>query len=137
LPGARGGGVVDKREVDRLRVAPDAVVLDARARERFEGVTEPGDARAGHIPGARSAPFADNLVAPGGPMKPAAELAQRYRALGALDAAAVVCSCGSGVTACHDLLALAVAGRDDALLYEGSWSDWASDPTLPVATGPG
>jgi thiosulfate/3-mercaptopyruvate sulfurtransferase len=130
-------GVVDKREVDRLRLAPGALVLDARARERFEGVSEPIDARPGHIPGARSAPFAENLVGPGGALKSAAELTERYRALGALDAATVVCSCGSGVTACHDILALAVAGRDDVLLYEGSWSDWAGDPALPVATGPG
>ena len=63
-------------------------------------------------------------------------LAERYRALGALDAREVVCYCGSGVTACHDLLALALAGRHDARLYEGSWSDWAKDASLPAATGP-
>jgi thiosulfate/3-mercaptopyruvate sulfurtransferase len=138
LPGAGAGrGVVDKRAVDRLRADAGAVILDARSRDRFEGQSEPVDARPGHIPGARSAPFAENLVAPGGAMKPVADLTQRYRALGALDAATVVCSCGSGVTACHDVLALALAGRDDALLYEGSWSDWASDPALPAATGPG
>lgn len=132
----RARRVVDKREVDRLRVDPSAVLLDARSRERFEGVSEPVDARAGHVPGARSAPFADNLVAPGGAFRRAGELAERYRALGALDAATVVCSCGSGVTACHDILALTLAGRDDALLYEGSWSDWSADPALPAATGP-
>lgn len=131
-----GPGVVDKREVDRLRAEPGAVILDARSRERFEGVSEPIDARPGHIPGARSAPFADNLVAPGGVLRPAAELVKHYGALGALDAATVVCSCGSGVTACHDILALTLAGRDDALLYEGSWSDWAADSALPAAKGP-
>jgi thiosulfate/3-mercaptopyruvate sulfurtransferase len=112
------------------------VLLDARAPERFEGRVEPVDARPGHIPGALSAPFAGNLVAPGGALLPAAELSARYRALGALEAETVVCYCGSGVTACHDLLALAIAGRDDAALYEGSWSDWAGDPSLPAATGP-
>jgi thiosulfate/3-mercaptopyruvate sulfurtransferase len=127
---------VDKAEVDRLRRHPGAVILDARAAERFEGRVEPIDARPGHVPGARSAPFAGNLVRPGGPFRPAAELADRYRSLGALQAETVVCYCGSGVTACHDLLALSIAGRDDALLYEGSWSDWAADPSLPAATGP-
>lgn len=131
-----GAGVVDKAAVDALRVRPGAAILDARAAERFEGRSEPVDARAGHIPGAISAPFAGNLAAPGGALLPAAALADRYRALGALEAEKVVCYCGSGVTACHDLLALTVAGRDDALLYEGSWSDWASDPSLPAATGP-
>ena len=73
--------------------------------------------------------------APGGPFLPAAELAERYRSLGALEAETVVCYCGSGVTACHDILALAIAGREDALLYEGSWSDWAGDSALPAALG--
>jgi thiosulfate/3-mercaptopyruvate sulfurtransferase len=156
--------VVDKAEVDRLRALTTTgrvVLLDARAAERFEGRVEPVDARPGHIPGARSAPFAENLVAtsghdggsppkppgpaghdggsppkPPGALRPAAELTQRYAALGALEADAVVCYCGSGVTACHDILALAIAGRDDVLLYEGSWSDWARDESLPAATGP-
>jgi thiosulfate/3-mercaptopyruvate sulfurtransferase len=132
---AAGGGVVDKGAVDRLRAQPGTVLLDARARERFEGRSEPVDARPGHIPGARSAPFADNLTAPGGTMKPKEDLAQRYRSLGALEGGTVICYCGSGVTACHDLLALALAGRDDALLYEGSWSDWARDASLPAAVG--
>jgi thiosulfate/3-mercaptopyruvate sulfurtransferase len=128
-------GVVDKSAVDRLRRTPGALLLDARARERFEGRSEPVDARPGHIPGARSAPFADNLVAPGGALLPPAALAERFRALGAFEATPLVCYCGSGVTACHNLLALSLAGRDDALLYEGSWSDWARDDTLPAETG--
>lgn len=134
VPG--GVGLVDKIAVDRLRVDPAAVLLDARARERFEGRSEPVDARPGHIPGARSAPFIENLVAPGGVFLPAATLADRYRSLGALQAEQIVCYCGSGVTACHDLLALAIAGREDALLYEGSWSDWARDSALPADLGP-
>lgn len=133
-----GARVVDKTEVARLASLDpsSAVILDARTRERYEGISEPVDARAGHIPGARSAPFVGNLVAPGGKFLPREQLAERYRALGALDAKNVVVYCGSGVTACHDILALSVLGRDDVALYEGSWSDWAKDPTLPAAVGP-
>ncbi|WP_437525144.1 sulfurtransferase [Sorangium sp. So ce726] len=133
---AGGAPVADKAAVDRLRRDAAAVILDARARERYEGQTEPVDARPGHIPGARSAPFVENLSAPGGAFRERAELERRYRDLGALDAATVVCYCGSGVTACHDLLALTALGREDAILYEGSWSDWARDAALPAATGP-
>jgi thiosulfate/3-mercaptopyruvate sulfurtransferase len=128
--------VVDKHRVTALARSPDALVLDARAAERFEGRSEPVDARPGHVPGARSAPFAENLVAPGGPFRSPEELAGRYGALGAAAAKTVAAYCGSGVTACHDLLALALAGREDALLYEGSWSDWAKDSSLPAALGP-
>lgn len=130
-----GAPVVQKADVDRLRRDPAAVLLDARAADRYEGKSEPVDARAGHIPGARSAPFAGNLRAPGGPFLDRAALERRYRDLGALEAPRVVCYCGSGVSACHDLLALALLGRDDAILYEGSWSDWSRDPSLPAATG--
>jgi thiosulfate/3-mercaptopyruvate sulfurtransferase len=124
--------------VDRAyvqRTLGRALLLDARARERYEGRVEPIDPRAGHIPGARSAPFAENLD-PQGRMRPAAELRERYAALGALDASEVICYCGSGVTACHDVLALVVAGRKAPLLYEGSWSDWSRDPALPAELGP-
>jgi thiosulfate/3-mercaptopyruvate sulfurtransferase len=130
-----GAIVVDKAALDSLRGAPDTVILDARSRDRFEGRNETVDARPGHIPGARSAPFVENLTAPGGALLPAEALAQRYRENGALSAGRVVCYCGSGVTACHDLLVLAMLGRGDAALYEGSWSDWARDPALPAATG--
>jgi thiosulfate/3-mercaptopyruvate sulfurtransferase len=127
--------VMDKVAL-RAALERGAVALDARARDRYEGQREPVDARPGHVPGARSAPFAENLAAPGGAFLDAPSLAERYRALGALDAREVVCYCGSGVTACHDVLALAIAGRHDAQLYEGSWSDWAKDESLPAATGP-
>ena len=128
--------VVAAEEVERLRHDGRAVLLDARGRERYEGRDEPIDPRAGHIPGARSAPFADNLEAGG--MRGADDLAGRYRALGALDAEVVVAYCGSGVTACHDLLALDLAGRHDAKLYVGSWSDWcASDRPIAVGADPG
>lgn len=136
LPLTPGGAPVAGRDaVDRSRRDPAAVILDARAAERYEGRVEPIDPRAGHIPGARSAPFAGNLRAPGGAFLDREALEQRYRELGALSAETIVAYCGSGVTACHTLLALALLGREDAILYEGSWSDWSSDPTLPAATG--
>jgi thiosulfate/3-mercaptopyruvate sulfurtransferase len=133
---ARTDDVVDKRAVDRLRAAPDALVIDARAAERFEGKNETIDARPGHIPGSRSVPYAGNLAAPGGKLLDRGALARRFEQAGALSAKTLVASCGSGVTACHNLLALTLAGRTDALLYEGSWSDWSADPSLPAATGP-
>ena len=98
-------------------------------------IIKPIDSQAGHIPGARSAPFAGNLREDGS-MKSADELRDRYLALGADAAAQIICYCGSGVTAAHDIFALHLVGRTDALLYEGSWSDWSSDPARPVATGP-
>jgi thiosulfate/3-mercaptopyruvate sulfurtransferase len=133
---ARTGDVVDKRAVDALRREERAVLLDARAPERFEGTSEPVDARPGHIPGARSLPFAGNLAAPGGTFHDRDALAARFDRAGARTAATVVAYCGSGVTACHNLLALSLIGRDDALLYEGSWSDWSADAALPAALGP-
>ncbi|MEO5986174.1 MAG: sulfurtransferase [Candidatus Limnocylindria bacterium] len=114
-------------------LADEALVLDARASERYRGEIEPVDPRAGHIPGARSAPWADNLDADGR-FRSAAELRERYAALGA-DRLATVAYCGSGLSATHDLLALELAGLPGARLYEGSWSDWSSNPTRPAATG--
>jgi thiosulfate/3-mercaptopyruvate sulfurtransferase len=127
--------VVGKARVREWSDGGEGLLLDARASERYEGKVEPVDARPGHIPGAKSAPFASNLVGPGGAFRPKAELEQHYAALGATRANPVVAYCGSGVTACHDLLALAIAGRDDALLYEGSWSEWAADPALAATLG--
>ncbi|SJM61409.1 Thiosulfate sulfurtransferase, rhodanese [Actinomycetales bacterium JB111] len=109
------------------------VLLDARAPERYRGETEPIDPRAGHVPGALSAPTGEN-VTDDGVFRPAAELAQRFAALGATPGTAVGVYCGSGVTAAHQVAALAVAGVD-AALYPGSWSAWSNDPTLPVAVG--
>ena len=111
----------------------DAAVLDARAAERYRGETEPIDPRAGHIPGAHSAPWSGNLL-PDGRFRSASELRERYAGLGATDRP-VVAYCGSGLNATHDLLALELAGIGGARLYAGSWSDWSSDPTRPVATG--
>lgn len=133
--GARAEMVVDKAQVRAMVEGGRGLILDARAAERYEGKVEPVDARPGHIPGAKSAPFAANLTRPGGPFRAREELERDYRALGVGAQSPVVAYCGSGVTACHDLLALAVAGFDDALLYEGSWSEWAGDPTLRAALG--
>jgi thiosulfate/3-mercaptopyruvate sulfurtransferase len=127
---------VDRRELT-TRLARGALLLDARQAERFRGETEPVDPRAGHIPGARSAPFADNLAAAAGPFRTPAALRERYQRLGASDQRDILCYCGSGVTACHDLLALTLAGFETAVLYEGSWSDWCGDLAAEVATGEG
>jgi thiosulfate/3-mercaptopyruvate sulfurtransferase len=108
-------------------------LLDARAGERYRGEVEPLDARAGHIPGARSRFFKDNLDAQGR-FRPAAELRAAFAAFGAAPAQ-VVHQCGSGVTACHNLLAMEVAGLPGSALYPGSWSEWSSDPARPVAVG--
>lgn len=111
------------------------LVIDARAGERYRGEVEPIDPRAGHIPGALSAPFPQNLTTDAQPVfRPATELRERYAALGAESRAPIV-YCGSGVTACHDLLALHLAGFAGRL-YTGSWSEWSSDPSLPAASGP-
>ncbi len=110
-------------------------LIDARAPERFRGDVEPLDAQAGHIPGARNRFFKDNLAADGR-FKPADALrAELLPLIGARSASEVVHQCGSGVTACHNLLAMAVAGIDGAALYAGSWSEWSSDPSRPVARG--
>ena len=129
--------VVDAEAVDRLRTDPRALVLDARASERYRGEVEPIDAVAGHIPGAVNAPWAENLDPATGRFLDAAELRRRYQELGVRPGIEVVAQCGSGVTACHALLAMDVAGFDIARLYVGSWSDWISDPSRPVARDAG
>lgn len=117
----------------RLGEAP-GWLLDARAPERFRGEVEPLDRVAGHIPGARNRPLSANLQ--DGRLKSPAALRVEFEALmGGRSPAQVVLSCGSGVTACHNLLAMAHAGLDGARLYAGSWSGWVSDPARPVARG--
>ncbi|MGV9568843.1 rhodanese-like domain-containing protein, partial [Streptomyces nigra] len=110
------------------------VLLDARAGERYRGEVEPIDPVGGHIPGAVSAPTNEN-VGPDGHFLPAGELAARFKELGAVEGTDVGVYCGSGVSAAHEALALAVAGIP-AALYVGSWSEWSSDPNRPVAVGP-
>jgi thiosulfate/3-mercaptopyruvate sulfurtransferase len=132
VPRLRSDWVVEKAEM--AAGAPGQLVLDARVPERYRGETEPVDPRPGHIPGARNAPYLENLTS--GPISvflPPDQLRARYEALGA-DRAVPVVYCGSGVTACHDLLALHVAGLNGRL-YGGSWSEWSSDPALPAEMG--
>lgn len=128
-----GLAAVDADAVAAQAQSPDNLVFDARAAARYHGDEEPLDPRAGHIPGAVSAPTAENLTADG-TFKPVAELRERFDKLGA-GTAPVTVYCGSGVTATHQIAALAIAGYD-AALYPGSWSEWSSDPQRPVATGP-
>jgi thiosulfate/3-mercaptopyruvate sulfurtransferase len=117
-------------EVEEVKARRD-VVLDARAPERYRGEVEPLDRKAGHIPGAINAPWSSNLT-PSQRFRPPAELAAIYRRFGP----EVIVSCGSGVTACHDALAIELAGGKPARLYVGSFSGWIEDDARPVATGP-
>lgn len=113
----------------------NGLLLDARAAARFRGEIEPLDPRAGHVPGAINRPFMDNL-GPDGRFLPAETLASQFHSLiGACPASEVVQMCGSGVTACHNLLAMEHAGLAGSRVYAGSWSEWVSVPGRPVATG--
>ncbi len=112
----------------------DLLLLDVRAPERYRGEVEPVDPRAGHIPGARSA-FWKGALGPGGGLLPPEALRARFEALGVKTGSETAVYCGSGVNACHGLLALEVAGIEGARLYAGSWSDWSRRPGAPVATG--
>jgi thiosulfate/3-mercaptopyruvate sulfurtransferase len=115
-------------------LARAGVLLDARTGERYRGEAEPVDPVAGHIPGALSAPVAGSMSSDGRFRSPA-ELAERFAALGVMAGRPAGAYCGSGVTAAHEVLALALAGVP-ATLYVGSWSGWIADPGRPVATGP-
>jgi thiosulfate/3-mercaptopyruvate sulfurtransferase len=110
-------------------------VVDARGRERFRGDVEPIDRVPGHIPGSVNRPFTENLAADG-TFKPAGNLRTEWGTLLAgRTPATIVHSCGSGVTACHNLLAMEHAGLGGASLYPGSWSEWSADPARPIARG--
>ncbi|SNS83882.1 thiosulfate/3-mercaptopyruvate sulfurtransferase [Geodermatophilus saharensis] len=128
------GGGMPTLTADEAAALPGAggVLLDARAGERYRGEVEPVDPRAGHVPGAVSAPTADNLRTDG-TFRP--DLVQRFAALGVRPGTTVGVYCGSGVTAAHAVAALAEAGIA-AALWPGSWSQWSADPARPVATGP-
>ena len=124
---------------DRIATADDAadrahVVIDARTRARYLGLDDPVDPRWGHVPGARSLPCRENL-APDGRFLAAGDLRARFEALGARQGTPVVSYCGSGVTACHNLLAMERAGLGDGRLFPGSWSQWSADERRAVATG--
>ncbi len=113
---------------------PNNTVLDARDADRYRGQHEPVDPRAGHIPGARNLPCRGNLEADGR-FLPVEQLRQRFRATGVTDGTPVVSYCGSGVTACHNLLALELAGLARGRLYPGSWSQYSHAAERKVATG--
>ncbi|BBD80456.1 sulfurtransferase [Aerosticca soli] len=120
-------------DADELRRAP--VILDARAAPRFRGEVEPLDRVAGHVPGARNHPYTENLQ-PDGRFKPAQALREAFLPLlGGHPPQSVVHMCGSGVTACHNVLAMEHAGLCGSRLYAPSWSGWVSDPSRPVARG--
>ena len=118
----------------QAHLAHGGLLVDARAAERFRGDVEPIDRVAGHVPGAVNRPYADNLV--DGRFKSPSQLAEEFRALlGTHAAGDVAVMCGSGVTACHHLLAMEHAGLRGAKLFTGSWSGWIEDPLRPIATG--
>lgn len=126
---------VDADRVLEMTRAKDGLVLDARAEERFRGEVEPLDKVAGHVPGANNMPYEDNLDFSGEFMSDEA-LREHYQSvLGQVPPDKVVHMCGSGVTACHSVLAMEHAGLSGAKLYAGSWSEWITDPSRPVATG--
>lgn len=132
-PGAR----LRVEEVERLLGRPDALLVDARAPERYEGRNETIDRAAGHIPGAANHFYQWNVGADG-TMRPPDQLRARFeQLLSGRPAKQVVMYCGSGVTACQNLLAMEHAGLRGAHLYPGSWSEWSSDPARPIETAQG
>jgi thiosulfate/3-mercaptopyruvate sulfurtransferase len=133
--GAPHARLVTTDDIARQLGKADLTVIDARAPARFRGEVEPLDPVAGHIPGALNRPFSQNLGADG-KFKPADQLRAEFTALlGAREPQKVVHSCGSGVSAVPNLLAMEVAGLPGAGLYAGSWSEWCSDPARPVERG--
>lgn len=136
----RRDSVVSTAELERMLASGaiangSGVLVDARAPDRFAGENETIDPVAGHIPGARNHPFLRNVDAKGRFLPPS-ELRERWEATLAGPAGSVIAMCGSGVTACHNLLALEIAGLPGARLYAGSWSEWIRNPARPVARGP-
>ena len=124
-------------EVDEVlaRIRDGSVLLDARSAERFRGEPNPVDPVLGHIPGGRSRPWTDN-ISDDGVFRAADQLRRELTEFGVGEPGEWLASCGSGVTACHNLLAARIAGLGDGRLYAGSWSEWIGDPSRPVATGP-
>lgn len=128
------GDVVDIDFVDRFREDPSLKLIDARSAERFKGLQEPIDPIPGRVPGAVNRFWKDNLE-PDGRFKAAETLRTEFeKLLGSTSAEQSVHMCGSGVTACHNMFALALAGLSPGRLYPGSWSEWCADPARPIAT---
>lgn len=122
----------DATQVLALLGNPAQLIVDARAPDRYRGENETLDPVGGHIPGARNRFFKDNLAADGCFKSPVMLREEWGNVLAGADPAAVVHQCGSGVTACHNLLALEVAGLSGGMLYPGSWSEWCADPARPI-----
>jgi len=118
-----------------VREDENILLIDARAPERYRGETEPIDAKPGHIPGAKNLPFIQNFDSETGKFLDVQQLTDKYKSLGASEVKKIICYCGSGVTACTDILALKLLGLESQL-YEGSWSDWSRDGGLPIASSP-
>ena len=132
-PRAMAAAVVDTSEIQARQQAGDLVV-DARGAARYRGEQEPIDPVAGHVPGARNWPFSNSSAA--GVFRPAAELrGDLLQVLDGREPQQLIAMCGSGVTACQLLLAMAVAGLEGGKLYSGSWSEWIRDPRRPIKTG--
>jgi len=136
-PYVRSELVVDTEEVDFARRERCSVLIDARPEQRFAGEREPLDKVAGHIPGSINWVYEENLDFDGTYL-PAEELRESYlKLMHSLKPQQVIHTCGSGVTACHNMLAMEIAGLHGSKLYAGSWSEWITDPARPVATGEG
>jgi thiosulfate/3-mercaptopyruvate sulfurtransferase len=136
VPQLANRAALSTAEVEQALARKDIALIDARGADRFAGENETIDPVAGHVPGAANRPFAKNVDGRGR-FLPAAELRRQWtEALAGRDAQDVVAMCGSGVSACHNLLALEIAGLSGARLYPGSWSEWIRDPRRPIARGP-
>lgn len=131
----QGDQPVDADEVAARLGKPDSILIDARGADRFRGENEVLDPVGGHIPGARNRFFRDNLGADLRFKSPEVLRADFAALVGVADPATVMHQCGSGVTACHNLLAMEIAGLGGSRLYAGSWSEWCADPSRPIATG--
>ena len=134
VPRPHLGETVDVHFVERHREDPAVKLIDARAAERFKGLQEPIDPVAGHIPGAVNRFWQKNLLPDGTFKKPEQLRRELEEFLGATPADRTVHMCGSGVTACHNMFALALAGMPTGKLYPGSWSEWCADPARPIAS---
>ena len=135
-PSTQDSAPVDAEFVLSRLGSPDMLLIDARSPERFRGENEMLDPVGGHIPGAANRFYSGNLAEDGCAFRSPAELRKEFEMLlGQRDVRSVVHQCGSGVTACHNLLAMEIAGLTGSRLYAGSWSEWCSDPARPVARG--
>jgi thiosulfate/3-mercaptopyruvate sulfurtransferase len=128
------GAVVATHEVSERQAAGDLLVV-VRAAPRYRGEQEPIDPKAGHVPGAHNRPFSASVTSSGAFRPPAELRAELTELLAGRDPSQIIAMCGSGVTACHLLLAMAVAGLDGGRLYAGSWSEWIRDPARQIQVG--